>query len=107
MLFYVLIAFIALNVFTLGEVMAQSCQDLNPSLCSNTYKKYCNDDVLADSVRELFVRRSMTEDERKREYELRKEAEERNKGKDVREWVVYQGQLKHTSELPHKRSVNP
>ncbi|KAK6031148.1 hypothetical protein OSTOST_02707, partial [Ostertagia ostertagi] len=53
----------------------------------------------------VFIRRSMTEDERKREYELRKEAEERNKGKDVREWVVYQGQLKHTSELPHKQIV--
>uniref|UniRef100_A0A7I4Z602 CUE domain-containing protein n=1 Tax=Haemonchus contortus TaxID=6289 RepID=A0A7I4Z602_HAECO len=54
----------------------------------------------------VFIRRSMTEDERKREYELRQEARERNKGSSTREWVVYQGQLKRASELPHRRSGN-
>ncbi|KAK5977996.1 hypothetical protein GCK32_005357 [Trichostrongylus colubriformis] len=51
MLFYVLIAFIALNVFTREGVMAQSCQDMIPSLCSGSYKKYCNDDILGKNVR--------------------------------------------------------
>uniref|UniRef100_A0A7I4XTA6 Uncharacterized protein n=1 Tax=Haemonchus contortus TaxID=6289 RepID=A0A7I4XTA6_HAECO len=54
----------------------------------------------------VFIRKSMTEDERKRESELRQQARERNKGKTLREWVVYQGQLKHVSELPHRRSGN-
>ncbi|VDO13923.1 unnamed protein product [Haemonchus placei] len=55
---------------------------------------------------EVFIRRSMTEEERKREYELRQEARERNKGSGIREWVVYHGQLKRAAELPHKRSGN-
>nr|CDJ90946.1 hypothetical protein HCOI_01249700 [Haemonchus contortus] len=54
----------------------------------------------------IFIRRSMTEDERKREYELRQEARERNKGSGVREWVVYHGQLKRAAELPHNHSGN-
>uniref|UniRef100_A0A0N4WGI1 Nucleic-acid-binding protein from transposon X-element n=1 Tax=Haemonchus placei TaxID=6290 RepID=A0A0N4WGI1_HAEPC len=54
----------------------------------------------------VFIRRSMTEDERKREYELRQEARERNKGSGVREWVVYHGQLKRAAELPHNRPGN-
>ncbi|KAK5969425.1 hypothetical protein GCK32_001409 [Trichostrongylus colubriformis] len=43
MLFYVLIAFIALSVFTQEGVIAQSCQDMIPSLCSTSYNKYCSD----------------------------------------------------------------
>ncbi|XGW10718.1 hypothetical protein V3C99_012323 [Haemonchus contortus] len=43
----------------------------------------------------VYIRRSMTEDERKHESELRQQARERNKGKAIREWVVFQGQLKH------------
>nr|CDJ89320.1 hypothetical protein HCOI_01052700 [Haemonchus contortus] len=54
----------------------------------------------------VFIRRSMTEDGRKREYELRQEARERNKGSGVREWVVYHGQLKRAAELPHNRPGN-
>uniref|UniRef100_A0A0N4W6U4 Uncharacterized protein n=1 Tax=Haemonchus placei TaxID=6290 RepID=A0A0N4W6U4_HAEPC len=54
----------------------------------------------------VFLRRSMTEDEKKREYELRQEARERNKGSGSRDWVVHQGQLKRASELPHRRSGN-
>lgn len=49
----------------------------------------------------IFVRRSMTADERKREFELRQLANERNRGKARREWVVYRSQLKHISELPN------
>ncbi|XGW34903.1 hypothetical protein V3C99_018728 [Haemonchus contortus] len=54
----------------------------------------------------VFIRRSMTEDERRHENELRQQARERNKGKAIREWVVYQGQLKHVSDLPHRHSGN-
>ncbi|XGW34564.1 hypothetical protein V3C99_018472 [Haemonchus contortus] len=52
----------------------------------------------------VFIR--MTEDERKREYELRQEARERNKGSGVREWAVYHGQLMRAAELQHNRSAN-
>ncbi|KAK5975192.1 hypothetical protein GCK32_012629 [Trichostrongylus colubriformis] len=52
MLFYVLIAFIALNVFTQEGVMAQRCEDrmLN-NICADIYGKYCDDrDGLEHSV---------------------------------------------------------
>lgn len=48
----------------------------------------------------VFIRRSMTADERRRDYELRQEARERNKGGTVREWVVYRGELRRASDLP-------
>ncbi|VDL86540.1 unnamed protein product [Nippostrongylus brasiliensis] len=50
---------------------------------------------------DVFIRRSMTADERKHEYELRKTARERNEGKDIKEWVVYKGELVHVSSLPN------
>uniref|UniRef100_A0A7I4Z3K9 Transposase n=1 Tax=Haemonchus contortus TaxID=6289 RepID=A0A7I4Z3K9_HAECO len=46
----------------------------------------------------VFIRRSMTEDERKRESELRQQARERNKGKTLRVWVVYQGHLNYRTD---------
>ncbi|VDP47926.1 unnamed protein product [Heligmosomoides polygyrus] len=55
---------------------------------------------------DVFVRRSMTPEERKQDFELRKLAKERNAGKSRREWVVYRGQLKHVSELPNRESLN-
>ncbi|KAK5971151.1 hypothetical protein GCK32_017873 [Trichostrongylus colubriformis] len=55
MLFYVLIAFIALNVFTGEGVMAQTCQDMIPSLCSNSYRKYCNDDILGNNSASMLA----------------------------------------------------
>lgn len=48
----------------------------------------------------VFVRWSMTLDERKRDIELRQLAKERNAGKAKREWVVYRNELKHVSDLP-------
>ncbi|VDL80243.1 unnamed protein product [Nippostrongylus brasiliensis] len=52
--------------------------------------------------RNVFIRRSMTEDERKREAELRQEAKERNSGLSSKEWVVYRGELRRVSELARK-----
>uniref|UniRef100_A0A7I4XYW4 Uncharacterized protein n=1 Tax=Haemonchus contortus TaxID=6289 RepID=A0A7I4XYW4_HAECO len=54
----------------------------------------------------IFVRRSMTHEERKQEYELRQQARERNRGKTVREWVVYKGELRRVSELSQRPSGN-
>ncbi|EYC04637.1 hypothetical protein Y032_0086g1901 [Ancylostoma ceylanicum] len=48
----------------------------------------------------VFVRMSMTKAERARDYDLRQQARERNRGKAVREWFVYKGELKHMSDLP-------
>ncbi|KAK5983863.1 hypothetical protein GCK32_013500 [Trichostrongylus colubriformis] len=46
MLFYVLIAFIALNVFTAeGVSVGQNCQDMMLNdFCAKNYQKYCKDD---------------------------------------------------------------
>ncbi|KAK6764800.1 hypothetical protein RB195_024936 [Necator americanus] len=54
----------------------------------------------------VYIRRSMTPDERKREYELRQEARERNRGKSQREWVVYRGELRHISDIKRNTSGN-
>ncbi|VDO36388.1 unnamed protein product [Haemonchus placei] len=54
----------------------------------------------------IFVRRSMTPDERKLEYELRQQARERNRGKSIREWVVYKGELRRAAELSQRSSGN-
>ncbi|KAK5984942.1 hypothetical protein GCK32_014081 [Trichostrongylus colubriformis] len=50
MLFYVLIAFIALNAFTQEGVMAaQKCEDMMLNgFCANNYAKYCADDILGE-----------------------------------------------------------
>ena len=53
----------------------------------------------------VFVRKSMTPDELRRDSELRKEAFERNKGKQAREWVVYRGELRRVADLPKRVSV--
>lgn len=55
---------------------------------------------------EVYIRKSMSPEERKRDFDLRQEARERNKGKAEREWVVYRGQLMHVSELPSRSSGN-
>ncbi|VDO86611.1 unnamed protein product [Heligmosomoides polygyrus] len=55
---------------------------------------------------DVFVRKSMTAEERKNEYELGQQAKEKNKGKAAREWVVYRGQLRHISELTSGGSGN-
>lgn len=48
------------------------------------------------------VRRSMTQEERKREFELRQECRERNKQLNGRVWVVYRGELRRIEDLPKK-----
>ncbi|KAK5965659.1 hypothetical protein GCK32_022156 [Trichostrongylus colubriformis] len=54
MLFYVLIAFIALNAFTQEGVMAQKCEDMMLNgFCANNYAKYCADDILGEQVRRM------------------------------------------------------
>ncbi|KAL6738843.1 hypothetical protein Aduo_012345 [Ancylostoma duodenale] len=50
----------------------------------------------------VFVRRSMTIEERKREFDLRQQARELNQGKHDREWVVFRGELRKVSELSKK-----
>lgn len=62
--------------------------------------------ILRSSSPNIFIRRSMTEEERRMEYDLRQQAKERNRGKATREWVVYRGQLKRVAELPHRPSGN-
>ncbi|VDL80594.1 unnamed protein product [Nippostrongylus brasiliensis] len=52
---------------------------------------------------DVFIRRSMTNDERRREFELRQLANERNKGCASREWVVYRGELVRRSSLPRSQ----
>ncbi|KAK5977267.1 ShTK domain protein [Trichostrongylus colubriformis] len=53
MLFYVLIAFIALNAFTQEGVMAQVCQDMG-TLCESSFKKYCDDtSSLGETVKNM------------------------------------------------------
>ncbi|EYC12542.1 hypothetical protein Y032_0047g1539 [Ancylostoma ceylanicum] len=59
-----------------------------------------------NGFRKVFVRRSMTMEERKHDYDMRQQACELNKGKATREWVVFRGELKRVSELP-KKSGNP
>ena len=54
----------------------------------------------------IYIRKSMTADERQHEYELRRQARERNAGKPTREWVVFRGELKHVSELPRRHPEN-
>ncbi|KAK6763045.1 hypothetical protein RB195_023662 [Necator americanus] len=54
------------------------------------------------SFSNIFVRKSMTAAERKRDYELRHEARLRNERSSTREWVVYKDTLTHITELPRK-----
>ncbi|EYB81471.1 hypothetical protein Y032_0383g386 [Ancylostoma ceylanicum] len=48
---------------------------------------------------DLFIRRSMTESERQKDYEMRKLAREKNKERGFKEWVVYRGELRRIAEL--------
>ncbi|VDO26096.1 unnamed protein product [Haemonchus placei] len=60
----------------------------------------------SSQLKSVFVRRSMTQEERSRDYELRQQAKDRNRGKDKREWVVFRGGLKHITELSNKGQGN-
>lgn len=48
---------------------------------------------------DVFIRRSMTSEERRREYELRQEARNRNREAKNKEWVVYRGALTNVKDL--------
>ncbi|VDP49207.1 unnamed protein product [Heligmosomoides polygyrus] len=49
------------------------------------------------------IRRSMTSEERQREFELRQQCRERNKQLNSRVWVVYRGELRRAEDLPKRR----
>ncbi|KIH55001.1 hypothetical protein ANCDUO_14850 [Ancylostoma duodenale] len=59
--------------------------------------------LLASSIRQCTpASRSITEDERKRQFELRSQARELNKDKSGPKWVVYREQLTRVCDLPQK-----
>lgn len=49
----------------------------------------------------VYIRKSMTLEERKREFELRQECRERNRDLKTRAWVVYRGELRQVQDLPN------
>ncbi|EYC38715.1 hypothetical protein Y032_0700g1639 [Ancylostoma ceylanicum] len=51
----------------------------------------------------IFIRKSMSAEERRQDFELRQQVHERNNGKAAKEWVVYHGEMKHVSELPKRK----
>lgn len=53
----------------------------------------------------IFVRKSMTREERTRDFQLRQQARELNRGKSTKEWVVYKGELRRTCDLSPRLSV--
>ncbi|EYC23258.1 hypothetical protein Y032_0015g2556 [Ancylostoma ceylanicum] len=53
----------------------------------------------------LFIRASLTEAERKREFDLRKEALDRNQSSGRKEYVVYRGVVVKVSEIPNLRQA--
>ncbi|VDL72913.1 unnamed protein product, partial [Nippostrongylus brasiliensis] len=60
----------------------------------------------SSEYRDVYLRRSMTAAERRRDYELRQVAKERNQGCDTREWVVYRGEVVRRSTLHHRSTVS-
>ncbi|EYC37229.1 hypothetical protein Y032_0651g1151 [Ancylostoma ceylanicum] len=51
----------------------------------------------------IFIRASLTEEERRKEYDLRKEAREKNQSLGHKEYVVYRGQVVKISDIPNMR----
>lgn len=51
----------------------------------------------------VYIRKSMTEEECSRDYELRKKARDKNQGLMTREWVVQNGEVKQISQISNKR----
>ncbi|VDL82854.1 unnamed protein product [Nippostrongylus brasiliensis] len=66
---------------------------------SNSYRLRSN-----PNFSNVFIRKSLTEAERKKEYELRQECRARNKQQNRKVWVVYHGELRRIDELPNSRS---
>uniref|UniRef100_A0A7I4Z4Z5 Transposase_22 domain-containing protein n=1 Tax=Haemonchus contortus TaxID=6289 RepID=A0A7I4Z4Z5_HAECO len=54
----------------------------------------------------VFIRKSMTLEERQRDFMLRQLARDRNKGLSSKKWVVYKYQLVHIKRLPRNSSGN-
>ncbi|KAK6050706.1 endonuclease/exonuclease/phosphatase family protein [Cooperia oncophora] len=59
------------------------------------------------TMSDVFIRRSMSTEERAMDYKLRQQAKELNKSAGFKEWVVYKSELKKTSELPSIRAGKP
>lgn len=53
----------------------------------------------SSEFRDVFLRRSMTPEERRKEFELRQEARNRNSKAKRKEWVVYRGVLTNVKDL--------
>ena len=96
------------EVFWIGRASSNSCL-IKVVMPSSFYwrRALANAHLLRHAgYSSVFIRRSMTEEERRREFELRQIARERNKGKASKEWVIYKRELVRVSELPKKRSEN-
>lgn len=50
----------------------------------------------------VFVRKSLTEPERRKEFELRQECRERNNQLGKRVWVVFRGEIRRIDDLPKR-----
>lgn len=64
----------------------------------------------SSELSEVFIRKSMTPDERKKEYELRQEARRRNAEVKRKGWVIYRGILTNVKDLrtqPNTGNLNP
>lgn len=64
---------------------------------SNAYK------LRGSDLRDVYIRKSMTESERKEDFELRKECRDRNAKLNYRKWVVYRGAITDVDDLPSSR----
>lgn len=64
---------------------------------SNAYR------LRSSCFKNIFVRKSLTQEERKKEYDLRQECRKRNKDLKKRVWVVYRGEIKRIEDLPKSR----
>ncbi|KAL6743856.1 hypothetical protein Aduo_016847 [Ancylostoma duodenale] len=51
----------------------------------------------------IFIRASLTEEERRKEYDLRREAREKNQSLGHKEYVVYRGKVVRISDIPNIR----
>ncbi|KAK6021108.1 hypothetical protein OSTOST_13230, partial [Ostertagia ostertagi] len=74
---------------------------------SHWLKSLSNARLLRQSVlSNVFIRRSMSAEERLAESKLRQEARDRNNIAKKKEWVVYKSELKRISELPSSQKFS-
>lgn len=65
---------------------------------SNAYR------LRSSCFKNIFIRKSLTPDERKKEFDLRQECRRRNRDLKKRIWVVYRGEIRRSEDLPKSRS---